>query len=112
MVLRTAKEWQVSPSRFLGLAGKWGEVDSLLASALTLHEAMLCPGGCGQYVDEAHDDVNDGAFVIDDKLVCHACAAKDEWSRGDRPEPGAIPRLVNQRRVPRVAGQPKRQRRL
>lgn len=58
---------------------------------------MLCPGGCGHYLDEAHDDDNDRGYEVREEL-CHACAAREEWQRDhegkDRPEPGTLTYVV------------------
>lgn len=37
---------------------EWGETAVLLTGALHTLEAMTCPCGCGQPVDEAHDEAN------------------------------------------------------
>lgn len=82
----------------------WGETDFLLTQALDLHEEMLCPGGCGQYADDAHDDNNEGGFEVQE-LTCHACAAREQWQAdhgGDkRPEPGTLTYVKQLERAPR-----------
>ena len=47
----------MAPTRYLGLPWReWGETDAALTSALHTLDAMACRCGCGQYVDEAHDE--------------------------------------------------------
>lgn len=57
------------------LAGDtWTECDRYLAQALTLHDAALCPGGCGHYLDETSE--MDGWHEAH-TVTCDACAARD-----------------------------------
>lgn len=75
----------------LGVEQPWCEADTLLSMALTLDEKARCPG-CGQYMDEAHDPDNDGAFEVEE-AVCYACAAQERWRRDhekNRPEAGTL----------------------
>ena len=47
----------MAPSRYLGLPWReWGETDAALTSALHTLDAMACPCGCGQDMDQAHDE--------------------------------------------------------
>lgn len=93
------------PSRYLALDVKpWGETDFLLTQALELHDRMLCPGGCGQYADEAHDDDNEGGYEVV-TVLCHACAAREEWhkdhSGDEKPGPGTQTAVVKRQRASR-----------
>ena len=89
--LRTAKAWGAVPSVILGTGlPAWCEEDRLLALALTLHDADLCPGGCGYYLDETRNQ--DGFHHVETEY-CGACAARDEHqreARGIEPLPGEM----------------------
>jgi hypothetical protein len=94
----------VPPSRYLNLGvPTWGETDFLLTQALEIHDRMLCPGGCGQYADEAHSGEWDGGFSVDERQ-CHACAAREQWEREHRGEDrpaGTLLSVVKQQKATR-----------
>lgn len=54
--------------------GRLTGADRTLALALTLHDAALCPGGCGHYLDETSE--MDGWHEAR-TLTCDACRARD-----------------------------------
>lgn len=79
---------------------KWRRSDTLLAGALVLHEASLCPD-CGQYRDETFDPANDGdnpartsEYVVSEPLRDHACTAMSrarmKISDADYPHPDGL----------------------
>jgi hypothetical protein len=72
---------------------------------------MLCPGGCGQYVDEAHNPENAGGYEAHQQ-VCYACAAREELQRsqtGDsRAEPGSLTYVRKLQKAPRRRRGPSR----
>lgn len=43
--------------------------------ALTLYRRMLCPGGCGQLVDESTSHYETGPAYDASATTCRACAA-------------------------------------
>lgn len=69
------------------------ECDALLLHAYSIHKSSL-HGPCGQPMDEAFDEGNEGQYeVIDDEATCFACAAWEQWrkaNKGDDREPGAL----------------------
>ena len=69
------------------------EADALLLRAYSIHKSTL-HGPCGQPVDEAFDDDNEGMYeVIDDEATCYACAAWEQWrkaNKDDDREPGSV----------------------
>lgn len=74
--------------------GGWTLTDTLLAEALTVHERSKCAGGCGHYIDEAHDGAHDGGYEVE-TVTCKACAAREQWQeahsgKDNRPEPGTL----------------------
>ena len=103
--LKAAREWGTRPLVMLGspLAGDdWSEADRFLAQALTLHDADICPGGCGHYLDET--SVIDGWHEVK-TIVCDACQARDmdrEERKDDPPVPGALAYVVSTREDPAV----------
>lgn len=54
--------------------GRMSQTDRDLALALTLHDAALCPGGCGHYLDDTSGV--DGWHEVH-RIVCDACRARD-----------------------------------
>ena len=54
--------------------GRLSQADRDLALALTLHDAAVCPGGCGHYLDETAE--MDGWHEVR-KITCDACRARD-----------------------------------
>lgn len=76
--MRAAKEWGKPPRIFLGGLpdSDWSEVDTVLATALSIHDAeLLCPCGCGGYRD--HTLESDGWHEAR-VLTCDARRALDE----------------------------------
>lgn len=62
----------------------WGDVDRLLAVALTKYEASLCDG-CGQPLHESMDPQHDrdnragpAFYEAPEPVRCHACTALEE----------------------------------
>lgn len=80
------------PSRFLGLPwSEWGETDRLLVEAAGICRDDLCPCGCGQWVDEAHDESSDGRWEVS-APVCYARNAIEAWQEKHREDadPGQL----------------------
>lgn len=66
----------------------WSEADRFLAQALTLHDASLCPCGCGGYADVTLE--HDGYHEIK-ILQCDARAELDRYAKDNpEPEPGEL----------------------
>ena len=53
---------------------RWSATDRLLAVALTIYEASICPG-CGQPLRESTDAELEDQWVTDLPHRCHACTA-------------------------------------
>lgn len=79
---------------------RWLVSDTLLARALDLHEASMCPE-CGQYRDETFDPLNDGdnpyrtgEYVASELLRDHACTAlaraRVKLAKADYPHPSGL----------------------
>lgn len=79
---------------------KWLKSDTLLALALELYEASLCPS-CGQPRDETFDPLHDGdnpnrtaTYVVSKPIRDHACTemsrAKKVLEEADYPHPGGL----------------------
>lgn len=76
--LRTARShgWPLSVARGeRSRSARVAERDWMLACALTLYEASLCPG-CGQPRHESMDPANEHRYHADLPLRCHACTAQ------------------------------------
>jgi hypothetical protein len=90
-LLRAARSWGVPPSRFLGrrtvdavaerddagrivrwVAPPWELVDVALALALQRVDAETCDG-CGHPLAESTDPANEGRYLTDLPVRCHAC---------------------------------------
>ncbi|PYG00159.1 hypothetical protein SAMN05216184_10498 [Georgenia satyanarayanai] len=74
--------------------GGWSTTDTLLAEAHVIHERSKCAGGCGHYIDEAHDGAHSGGFEVQE-VTCHACAVREQWQeahsgKDSRPTPGTL----------------------
>jgi len=80
--LRVARAWGVPPLRFFN---EINPRERALMLALDLHEDSLCPCGCGQPIDLAHDPDSD--WNIDER-VCYARRALDS-DRSER-QPGTF----------------------
>lgn len=93
--LRSAQKWGVPPlTMFWREATTWSQEDRFLAQALDLHERDLCPGGCGQYLDQTSEE--DGFHEVH-TVVCDACAARDRHNRdSERREPGELVYVVRE----------------
>lgn len=108
-MLRTARKYATLPCRYLGLP-RDPEVDYALTLALELYEEGLCPGGCGQHMDEAHDPVNEGRYE-QRTMVCQACAVSQPGGE-HKPQPGELvyvwrnPKEPRRRRGKRGAARP------
>lgn len=63
----------------------WGETDRILALARARLRAMVCPCGCGQWADEAHDPASKSEWWVDTD-TCYAGAALAQFHK-DNPEP-------------------------
>ena len=100
--MRSALAAHVAPSRYLRHLGldhlqEHGETDALLVMAVHYLDSLLCPCGCGQYADVAHDPDTDGWWEVDTDTVCYAGAALAQWREDKGPEqmdPGALVRVV------------------
>jgi hypothetical protein len=79
---------------------RWLRSDTLLAGALVLYEASLCPD-CGQPRDETFDPANDGdnpyrtaEYVVPPPLRDHACTAlsraRKKIADADMPHPDGL----------------------
>ena len=97
-MLRTGRKYGAYPCAHLGLP-RDPEVDFLLTTALELYEEGLCPGGCGQHMDEAHDEANQGRYERR-TVTCQACAANHP---GDdhKPQPGELAYVWRNPKPPR-----------
>lgn len=92
-LLRAARSWGVPPSRFLGrrtveavaerddagrvvrwVAPPWDLGDVALAFALQRVDAETCTG-CGHPLEESTDPANEGRYLSDLPVRCHACTA-------------------------------------
>lgn len=74
-VVKAARAWGVSPSRFLGSrpeTPEWTDQDRELALALDEYEAGLCPG-CQQPLDETSDPEHSDAYRPQEPIRCHYC---------------------------------------
>ena len=92
MALRVARDYRIPPTRYLQLPwAPWGEVDYTLTMALAAHERSLCPCGCGQPADVAHDDDTEGRWQVE-VPTCYAKAAIDEFmsEHSDDLDPGQM----------------------
>lgn len=69
----------------------WADTDTLLASALTLFEAGLCPG-CHNPLVESTDPANDGAYEAPLPVRCHGCTAVERRAKkyAESEAPGAL----------------------
>lgn len=83
-VIDVAQAYKVPPTTILQLPYEpWGETDCLLIMARETLRAALCPCGCGQYADEAHNAASEWTV---DETVCRAGAALEKH-RKDHPDP-------------------------
>jgi len=78
-VVKAARAWGISPSRFMGSrpeTPEWTPRDRELAFALMEYEAGLCPGG-PHVLAETSKPEYEGAFVPEDPepIRCHECTA-------------------------------------
>lgn len=92
--LRGAKDWGMSPLRFLGQASTgWWEEDSLLASALTRYEATRI--GAFGYPKRLTEGDTEGWFEVQLRQD-NAQLAFDQWRRDQKgdPPPGMVPTVV------------------
>lgn len=93
--LRVARAWQVPPTKLRD----WSQEDRNLAAALLVHEADLGP--CGYPHRVTTDPDLDGWIDVDPESgVCVVCAAIERHrddNAGDKPEPGQLLRLVDNR---------------
>ena len=63
-----------------------------MTQARRLHDSLICPCGCAQWVPLAHDPDTDGAWEVDEGVVCYAGAALERWRKdNDQTEPGLMP---------------------
>lgn len=93
-VLRTARDWGVSPRRFQGneptrrlirdsrqqvvrveSEPEWDDDDRALAMALTLYEADACPG-CGHQLSETTQKKRAFRYFPQEAIRCHYCTAQ------------------------------------
>lgn len=87
--LTTAREWGAQPLDILGVPSRpWSEANRFLAMALTLHDKDLCPGGCGQYLDETIDSDDHSSYYDVERFTCLACEARDQDEA--KPKPGEL----------------------
>lgn len=109
-VLRTARDWGVSPRRFQGneptrrlirdsrqqvvrveSEPEWDDDDRALALALTVYEADLCPG-CQQPLSETTKLENQFKYQAQPAVRCHYCTASAIGAEQyqESPQPGAL----------------------
>jgi hypothetical protein len=112
-VLKTAREWGVSPRRFLGweptrtlghsyesgvlvrtteaLEVEWDDENRSLAMAYAMWLADLCPG-CQRPMTETMRAENEGLYVAEAAMRCHSCTAHHQASNAysDAPTPEAL----------------------
>ena len=77
-VVKAARAWGVSPSRFLGSrpeTPEWTEQDRKLALALEEYEAGLCPG-CQNPLDETSNPDHQDAYRPEPPIRCHYCTTQ------------------------------------
>jgi hypothetical protein len=60
---------------------EWTEQDRAEALALTLYRSTLCPGGCGQPLDESTAHYEVGPEYEAKSTTCRACAERHESQR-------------------------------
>lgn len=72
--------------------GDWSEADRLLAIAWSLDKQALCPGGCGQYLDESTE--HDASMYDMERMVCGACEARDMDRDEHKSEPPVMGELA------------------
>lgn len=63
---------------------EWGETALTLLWAGDRLRAMRCPCGCGQWSDEAHDQENDGHWIVD-TVECFARKALQDHAEDEKP---------------------------
>lgn len=107
-VVKAARAWGVSPSRFLGheptvtvvpdgpnwrvcRSPAWTVEDRELVLAYVAYEAQLCPG-CSRPLDETTDPDNEGRYVTGRPVRCHHCAALAQAGSAyeDDPHPSTL----------------------
>lgn len=84
------------PLTFWGYTGKtWTRTDALLAQALTVYEDDL--HACGHPRSRAMHPEMDGAYEVDDDVVCYACQALDEYREEHKGKvaPGTVLRVID-----------------
>lgn len=87
--MRAARSWTVPPTTILlgSSAKKWTTTDRLLAVALQLHDASLCPD-CSQPAYLAHDE-EWSTWYDTETVTCGACAAVERENKAAKsPQPG------------------------
>lgn len=62
---------------------RWTPLDRAEQLALSLYRASMCPGGCGQPLDESTSHYTVGPAYDATRVTCRACAARDEAQRAD-----------------------------
>lgn len=97
-VLRTARTYRKYPCEHMGL-DRDVEVDFLLTTALEIYDQSFCPGGCGQYAEEAHDAANMGRYERR-TITCQACAAMTPGD-GHKASPGELAYVWRNPKEPR-----------
>lgn len=76
--LRTAREWRIPPTVFLGdrtVGPPWTDQDTAYARALAVYEASLCPG-CAHDLDETTDPRNQDRYTWGKPTRCFRCQAR------------------------------------
>ena len=97
--MRTARDYSVPLSFLRGAESlRWSAVDRLLALALTIYEASLCPG-CGQDQHESMDDDLQDEWTTMQPVRCGGCTALARAAErdGERDHPGALRYVVGMR---------------
>jgi hypothetical protein len=52
----------------------WTVEDREIVAVWQVEQALICPG-CGQPIDESHDEAHEGAYVAE-SVRCFACKAR------------------------------------
>src|SRR3954462_13378745 len=126
-LLKTAREWGVSPRRFLGWEPtrtfthiydngllirtvetrepEWDEETRDLAIAYAMWESDLCPG-CNSPLSETLSSDNEGLYVASAPVRCHSCTAREQTADAyaDTPQANSllIPVTLHKRMIPEV----------
>lgn len=80
---------------------RWTPQDRAEVLAWTEYRQSLCPGGCGQPLDESTAHYTEGPEYDTGSTSCRACAALAAHKRSDAEKPSQDPRLYHVIKLPR-----------